>query len=233
MSNKMDLEYHIHIEPYPYPILSYKFFEVARIFNTHFLMLFILILYRFIFCRAVLALFWPREESNQHGPVCLPELPNSFSPSSKAVRSAIIRLADHLKVTDCFHFHDLQLGSKIYMYIWIEAYKRLKVILHPCGVLVLGRVLPGDIREYFLFRVLLVSLLFFLFRFCAEFMWLLGFFFFVLVGRFLKQGVLVHIIVRSGGVGESVLVSLMHKLGIAILCFSYLQNQWQFVYTLL
>ncbi|KAM7513582.1 hypothetical protein LguiA_003165 [Lonicera macranthoides] len=76
----------------------------AQVLSDHFLRRLIL---RFIFCRAVLALFWPREESDQHGPVCLPELPNSFSPSSKAVRSAIIRLADHLKVTDCFHFHDL------------------------------------------------------------------------------------------------------------------------------
>ncbi|KAK3020149.1 hypothetical protein RJ639_005282, partial [Escallonia herrerae] len=59
---------------------------------------------RFIFCRAVLAHYCPREDSDQHVPFCLPELPNSMSPNSEAVQSAIIRLAGHLKVADYFHF---------------------------------------------------------------------------------------------------------------------------------
>jgi hypothetical protein len=60
---------------------------------------------RFIFCRAVLAHFGHHEYSKDHLPVCLPELPGSFSPSTKIVRSAIIRLADRLKVIDSFNFH--------------------------------------------------------------------------------------------------------------------------------
>ncbi|KAK2981431.1 hypothetical protein RJ640_004045, partial [Escallonia rubra] len=59
---------------------------------------------RFIFCRAVLAHYCPREDSDQHVPFCLPELPNSMSTNSEAVQSAIIRLAGHLKVADYFHF---------------------------------------------------------------------------------------------------------------------------------
>ncbi|KAK3042954.1 hypothetical protein RJ639_001030, partial [Escallonia herrerae] len=59
---------------------------------------------RFIFCRAVLAHYCPRKDSDQHVPFCLPELPNSMSPNFEAVQSAIIRLAGHLKVADYFHF---------------------------------------------------------------------------------------------------------------------------------
>ncbi|CAK9170841.1 unnamed protein product [Ilex paraguariensis] len=51
---------------------------------------------RFIFCRSVLTLFCPWEESEQYLPVCLPELPRSVSPNSKAVQSAILQLVKHL-----------------------------------------------------------------------------------------------------------------------------------------
>lgn len=61
---------------------------------------------RFIFCRAVLALFWPREVIDEHVPVCLPELPDSLLPNSETVQSAIICIADHLRVVDCFRFHN-------------------------------------------------------------------------------------------------------------------------------
>ncbi|KAL2504538.1 Protein of unknown function (DUF3550/UPF0682) [Abeliophyllum distichum] len=59
---------------------------------------------RFIFCRAVLALF--QESDYQYIPVCLPELPSSLSPNSKAVQLSIKCLANHLKVADCFLFRD-------------------------------------------------------------------------------------------------------------------------------
>ncbi|KAH6819902.1 signal transducer [Perilla frutescens var. hirtella] len=52
---------------------------------------------RFIFCRAVLTLFGLREKGDQYLPICIPELPNSVSPNSKAVQPAITQLANHLK----------------------------------------------------------------------------------------------------------------------------------------
>ncbi|GAB4847252.1 hypothetical protein Ancab_026293 [Ancistrocladus abbreviatus] len=57
---------------------------------------------RFIFCRAVLSLFHPPEDSDGYAPVCVPDLPSSLLPDSEAVRSAILRLADHLKVSGYF-----------------------------------------------------------------------------------------------------------------------------------
>ncbi|VFQ74324.1 unnamed protein product [Cuscuta campestris] len=60
---------------------------------------------RFIFCRAVLALFCLREESDQYLPVCIPELPDSFSPVSEYVQPTIRRLANHLNVSDSFHLY--------------------------------------------------------------------------------------------------------------------------------
>jgi hypothetical protein len=61
---------------------------------------------RFIFCRSVLSIFCPPEDDEQYLPVCLPHLPSSVSPRSEVVQSAIIQLADHLKVADCFQFDD-------------------------------------------------------------------------------------------------------------------------------
>ncbi|KAL6222882.1 hypothetical protein ACLB2K_006272 [Fragaria x ananassa] len=62
---------------------------------------------RFIFCRAVLSLFCPPEDSEQYLPVCLPFLPSSVSPDSEVVQSCISRLAKHLRVDDCFNFDDM------------------------------------------------------------------------------------------------------------------------------
>ncbi|KAI3451187.1 hypothetical protein Pfo_007852 [Paulownia fortunei] len=59
---------------------------------------------RFIFCRAVLTLFCLREKGDQYLPVCVPDLPNSVAVNSKAVQPAVTRLANHLKVADCFSF---------------------------------------------------------------------------------------------------------------------------------
>ncbi|TMX02447.1 hypothetical protein EJD97_021575 [Solanum chilense] len=59
---------------------------------------------RFIFCRAVLGLFCLHERGNEYLPVCLPKLPDTFSPDSETVQPAIRRLARLLKVGDCFRF---------------------------------------------------------------------------------------------------------------------------------
>ncbi|KAK9285261.1 hypothetical protein L1049_024451 [Liquidambar formosana] len=64
------------------------------------------IILRFIFCRSVLSLFCPPEDSDEYLPVCLPHLPSSVSPNSEAVQSTVIRLANHLRVADCFHFNN-------------------------------------------------------------------------------------------------------------------------------
>ncbi|XP_012492116.1 uncharacterized protein LOC105804171 [Gossypium raimondii] len=61
---------------------------------------------RFIFCRAVLSAIWPPEGSDQYLPLCLPQLPNSLSPKSDVVQSCVSQLADHLKVSNYFHFGD-------------------------------------------------------------------------------------------------------------------------------
>ncbi|XP_052310485.1 uncharacterized protein LOC7490196 isoform X2 [Populus trichocarpa] len=60
---------------------------------------------RFIFCRSVLSVFCPLEDE-QYLPICLPHLPNSVSARSEVVQSAVFRLANHLKVADCFQFDD-------------------------------------------------------------------------------------------------------------------------------
>ncbi|PON90894.1 Protein SCAI [Trema orientale] len=61
---------------------------------------------RFIFCRSVLSFFCPPEDREQCLPTCLPSLPNSLSPDSEVVKAAVLRLAKHLRVVDCFHFDD-------------------------------------------------------------------------------------------------------------------------------
>ncbi|KAI3824471.1 hypothetical protein L1987_05931 [Smallanthus sonchifolius] len=65
------------------------------------------IILRFIFCRSLLMFFRRQEDSDEYLPMCLPQLPDSVSPGSEVVRSAVMRLADHLKVSDCFRFDSL------------------------------------------------------------------------------------------------------------------------------
>ncbi|XP_023738596.1 uncharacterized protein LOC111886581 [Lactuca sativa] len=65
------------------------------------------IILRFIFCRSVLTCFRRREENDHYVPVCLPELPDSVSPNSGIVQSAVKKLAEHLKVSHCFRFDGL------------------------------------------------------------------------------------------------------------------------------
>lgn len=61
------------------------------------------IILRFIFCRAVLSLLHPPNTRDSYMPDCLPHLPGFVSPDAEAVESYIHRLADHLKVSDCFY----------------------------------------------------------------------------------------------------------------------------------
>ncbi|KAL4579725.1 hypothetical protein LXL04_015888 [Taraxacum kok-saghyz] len=65
------------------------------------------IILRFIFCRSVLTNFGGREGNEHYIPVCLPELPDSVSPNSGIVQSAVTRLAEHLKLSHCFRFDNL------------------------------------------------------------------------------------------------------------------------------
>lgn len=67
---------------------------------------------RFIFCRSVLYFFCSPEDNEQCLPTCLPSLPGSVSPESDVVRAAVLRLAKHLRVADCFHFDDKWLEPK-------------------------------------------------------------------------------------------------------------------------
>ncbi|KAJ9564888.1 hypothetical protein OSB04_000854 [Centaurea solstitialis] len=62
---------------------------------------------RFILCRSVLTLYRRHENKDEYVPVCLPELPDSLSAHSEIVQSAIMRLAEHLKVSHCFGFDNL------------------------------------------------------------------------------------------------------------------------------
>ncbi|KAA8530813.1 hypothetical protein F0562_005563 [Nyssa sinensis] len=73
----------------------------AQILSDPFLRRLIL---RFIFCRSVLTLFCPWDDNDEHLPVCLPQLPSSVAADSEAVQSAVLRLANHFGVSDCFHF---------------------------------------------------------------------------------------------------------------------------------
>ncbi|KAL9257984.1 SCAI-like protein [Drosera capensis] len=57
---------------------------------------------RFIFCRAVLSLFHNLEDSDGSVPLCVPVLLDSLLPDSEVVASAVLRLAEHMKVSGCF-----------------------------------------------------------------------------------------------------------------------------------
>ncbi|KAJ0692078.1 putative protein SCAI [Helianthus annuus] len=65
------------------------------------------IILRFIFCRSLLTFFEREEDNDDYVPVCLPQLPDSVSPSAEVVQTAVVRLAEHLKVSDCFQFDNL------------------------------------------------------------------------------------------------------------------------------
>lgn len=61
------------------------------------------IILRFVFCHAVLSLFHSPDARDSYVPSCLPHLPGFVSPDAEAVESYIQRLAEHLKVSDCFY----------------------------------------------------------------------------------------------------------------------------------
>ncbi|XXG86462.1 hypothetical protein AAC387_Pa11g1354 [Persea americana] len=61
---------------------------------------------RFIFCRSVLSMFCPLGNENQYLPDCLPQLPDSVSPSAEAVQIKILRLAKTLGVSSHFQLTD-------------------------------------------------------------------------------------------------------------------------------
>ncbi|KAF8012252.1 hypothetical protein BT93_I0397 [Corymbia citriodora subsp. variegata] len=62
---------------------------------------------RFVFCRSVLFFFCPSGNKEQYLPVCLPCLPESLSPTSEIVRSAVLQIANHFQVAERFHFTDV------------------------------------------------------------------------------------------------------------------------------
>ncbi|MQM16321.1 hypothetical protein Taro_049276 [Colocasia esculenta] len=67
---------------------------------------------RFIFCRASLSLYHLPDKGSQYLPDCLPDLPDSVSPSSSSIQSSIMQLADSLGVASHFNFFD-STGSSI------------------------------------------------------------------------------------------------------------------------
>ncbi|KAI3905033.1 hypothetical protein MKX01_017279 [Papaver californicum] len=62
------------------------------------------ILLRFTFCRAVLALYAPTFNNKEFVPDCLPHLPDSVLPMTKASQTAILQIANTLGVANQFKF---------------------------------------------------------------------------------------------------------------------------------
>ncbi|KAK8644460.1 hypothetical protein V6N13_123766 [Hibiscus sabdariffa] len=77
---------------------------------------------RFIFCRAALSAICPPEGSDPFLPLCLPQLPNSLSPKSDVVQSSVSRLADHLKVSNCFHFPAPRVSTQVKDFLSTQRY---------------------------------------------------------------------------------------------------------------
>ena len=64
------------------------------------------LIYRFIFCRAVLALYAPTHKKPEFIPQCLPSLPESVHPSAPAIQSTILQMANVLDVASSFNFSE-------------------------------------------------------------------------------------------------------------------------------
>ncbi|EOA32713.1 hypothetical protein CARUB_v10016016mg [Capsella rubella] len=60
------------------------------------------LLLRFIFCRAVLALYTPVLNNQQNQPECFPSLPDSLAPTSPAVQTAVLQMANVFGATSKF-----------------------------------------------------------------------------------------------------------------------------------
>ncbi|XP_058084871.1 uncharacterized protein LOC131232576 isoform X1 [Magnolia sinica] len=65
------------------------------------------LLLRFIFCRAVLALYERTFNKKEYHPECLPHLPESVLPASAACQSAILRLANIFGAASHFIYSDI------------------------------------------------------------------------------------------------------------------------------
>lgn len=64
------------------------------------------LLLRFIFCRAVIALYAPSFNKKEFLPTCLPQLPDSVLPMAVASQSLVLQIANLFKVTGQFIFSD-------------------------------------------------------------------------------------------------------------------------------
>ncbi|XP_021735545.1 protein SCAI-like [Chenopodium quinoa] len=64
------------------------------------------LLLRFIFCRAVLALYAPAHEKAEFIPQCLPSLPEYVHPSSPAIQSTILQIANVFDARSSFIFSE-------------------------------------------------------------------------------------------------------------------------------
>ncbi|XP_008788658.1 protein SCAI [Phoenix dactylifera] len=64
------------------------------------------LLLRFIFCRAVLALYAPANCQEEFFPACLPQLPESVCPESVVSQSAVMRLANFFGAVNHFLFKE-------------------------------------------------------------------------------------------------------------------------------
>ncbi|XP_010512066.1 PREDICTED: protein SCAI [Camelina sativa] len=60
------------------------------------------LLLRFIFCRAVLALYTPISNNKQNQPECFPSLPESLAPTAPAVQTAVLQMASVFGATSKF-----------------------------------------------------------------------------------------------------------------------------------
>ncbi|XP_010485701.1 PREDICTED: protein SCAI [Camelina sativa] len=60
------------------------------------------LLLRFIFCRAVLALYTPISNNKQNQPECFPSLPESLAPTAPAVQTAVLQMANVFGATSKF-----------------------------------------------------------------------------------------------------------------------------------
>ena len=65
------------------------------------------VIYRFIFCRAVLTLYAPTQKKPEFIPQCLPSLPESVHPSAPAIQSTILQIADALDAASSFNFSEV------------------------------------------------------------------------------------------------------------------------------
>ncbi|XP_021850510.1 uncharacterized protein [Spinacia oleracea] len=64
------------------------------------------LLLRFIFCRAVLTLYAPTQKKGEFIPQCLPSLPENVQPSSPAIQSIILQIANIFDASSSFIFSE-------------------------------------------------------------------------------------------------------------------------------